>query len=101
MRISDWSSDVCSSDLVRSAGTGPIFIVTGARRRIEMGFLVLSGMLSSLISGMFEDGNYRAIGRDISILGELPWLNHGTSDSKRVSAKIGRASCRERVCQYV
>src|SRR3546814_20313889 len=59
MRISDWSSDVCSSDLV-------------ARRRWRATALGTSCRL-------------------IRFLLSLPARHH----------EIGRASCRERVCQYV
>src|SRR3546814_837701 len=34
MRISDWSSDVCSSDLARYAGSDPQWRYRGARRRV-------------------------------------------------------------------
>src|SRR3546814_6127450 len=61
MRISDWSSDVCSSDLLQ-AGDGDD--VAGA------------GLLDVL-----------------AVIGVH--LQHAAD------AQIGRASCRERVCQYV
>src|SRR3546814_4598111 len=78
MRISDWSSDVCSSDLSQrrtfsvssalAAGTGPgaLATVSADRRRVAT----------------YECASAPA--------GITP-----------AAAKIGRASCRERVCQYV
>src|SRR3546814_9181418 len=69
MRISDWSSDVCSSDLY--------------------GYPVI---LSFCISESNEAKS-----------NVLPFAASGTTRAQ-VSAdtrKIGRASCRERVCQYV
>src|SRR3546814_1145727 len=67
MRISDWSSDVCSSDLTtRSIG----------------------GILCSAIAAACS-----ALSRTAS----SPPCTLGCS----VSTQIGRASCRERVCQYV
>src|SRR3546814_4663082 len=73
MRISDWSSDVCSSDLFTSlAEKGlPSCQVT------PVCSLKLSVLLSSLQDQLFA--------------------RSGTIDSMQ----IGRASCRERVCQYV
>src|SRR3546814_7042746 len=62
MRISDWSSDVCSSDL-------PPDILA----RIEDSSLTAAGVVGNLAQRM------------------QPRLQH----------EIGRASCRERVCQYV
>src|SRR3546814_4921538 len=68
MRISDWSSDVCSSDLVFGA------VNPGSFR------------ISAMIMGLTEAG-------------ELQVMGSGHRASQGI--KIGRASCRERVCQYV
>src|SRR3546814_4553663 len=66
MRISDWSSDVCSSDL------------PGLR----------------LTTNLADHGiDEVAIGRDVEVVFE----DHGDVQVPQ----IGRASCRERVCQYV
>src|SRR3546814_6445974 len=85
MRISDWSSDVCSSDLqpVGKAGLDDVLddrvvnVALGNFRR------VLRGQHHSVDFGRLAiditEGNLR--------LG--------------IGAQIGRASCRERVCQYV
>src|SRR3546814_2302091 len=68
MRISDWSSDVCSSDLiVRRALQSPL-------RQIAEN----AGWDGAVVAGKLIDGNDETLG-----------------------FKIGRASCRERVCQYV
>src|SRR3546814_3221251 len=67
MRISDWSSDVCSSDLYSWATTA------------RFAFLGLA-LLWSL----------RLVWRLTGLRTESPWRR-----------EIGRASCRERVCQYV
>src|SRR3546814_5065454 len=72
MRISDWSSDVCSSDLL-----------------LPLGDLLRADAL---------DGVLRVI--ELVMEGE----NHGRQrhdDVERQAEQIGRASCRERVCQYV
>src|SRR3546814_3846925 len=63
MRISDWSSDVCSSDLPQAQFNHKLLITHG-----------------------FGCGvSYKV----------------GTAPSVLSYAQIGRASCRERVCQYV
>src|SRR3546814_10809605 len=72
MRISDWSSDVCSSDLNICLKTYPTREYLG------------------LIFGFFGDG-------EPPKMWELPELE----DEGRGQLQIGRASCRERVCQYV
>src|SRR3546814_1776309 len=73
MRISDWSSDVCSSDL--NAGR-------------EHGVAdVLAGVVGDRPAALGRDADHPA---RPAIFGE-----------QIVDIKIGRASCRERVCQYV
>src|SRR3546814_10120191 len=73
LRISDWSSDVCSSDL-------QLFVL------YRMPTLVfLSGLL---LAGSFGKGIVLyLLGKGRRIFWPL--------------LEIGRASCRERVCQYV
>src|SRR3546814_9791720 len=82
MRISDWSSDVCSSDLVQPVRVdSKVLFLQRARRKIrEFGFA-------------FESNGYQA--PDMTRLAE-----HVTRGGV-VEMEIGRASCRERVCQYV
>src|SRR3546814_5257309 len=79
MRISDWSSDVCSSDLLQiyapelsDYATDRIHIEENLRKAMKL--------------GAFEchlQPKVRLVDRH--------WIG----------AEIGRASCRERVCQYV
>src|SRR3546814_8898653 len=71
MRISDWSSDVCSSDLVYAAVK--FFLYT---------FLGSIFMLAGLIYLYIKGGSFQL-------------------DDLYALKQIGRASCRERVCQYV
>src|SRR3546814_4859621 len=70
LRISDWSSDVCSSDLV---GVDDGHFAIKVTRNVG-GKLVSSSIRSQA------------------------WVGRQTTAS---FGKIGRASCRERVCQYV
>src|SRR3546814_2194152 len=75
MRISDWSSDVCSSDLERRSVAG--------HRRVRCGDQVV-----------FDDESADpAVAEDV---GDLVGGEHEVDRHE-----IGRASCRERVCQYV
>src|SRR3546814_18618762 len=81
MRISDWSSDVCSSDL-------------DAVERVEI----------------VADGASALYGSD-AVAGVANIILRRNFDGARASARwgastdggneIGRASCRERVCKYV
>src|SRR3546814_7943158 len=79
MRISDWSSDVCSSDLSDELSTA----VSKLRTRADAVF-----------------------GDDIEA--GIEWLKSeydldgvGAAQLANYYGKIGSASCRERVCQYV
>src|SRR3546814_9193089 len=83
MRISDWSSDVCSSDLGVALATVDEFesgTGIGVRGIVEGKRLALGNTALMQQEGV-----------DVAILSEK-------AESLR---EIGRASCRERVCQYV
>src|SRR3546814_3666981 len=84
MRISDWSSDVCSSDLVVGGwGQGCTLLV---RRCPEP-------------AGAATTSDNRGHGgRDQQRGGDR--LERGDT-GVAPDCEIGRASCRERVCQYV
>src|SRR3546814_7678669 len=81
MRISDWSSDVCSSDLERE----PVHDFEESEEIHQ----------SSLERGL-NDSQAEAIAEASST--DLCFLIQGPPGTGK---KIGRASCRERVCQYV
>src|SRR3546814_12778257 len=84
MRISDWSSDVCSSDLEGPGLTNLEYALCAE----EMGRI---GFASEVFNCSAPDtGNMEVFHR------------YGTAAQKeRWLKQIGRASCRERVCQYV
>src|SRR3546814_4150954 len=122
MRISDWSSDVCSSDLgaaligrdalsaVRltllvAAISVPLNIVFGLAaswaiakfdfrgKSVLITLIDLPFSVSPVVSGLIYVLLFGAQGW----FG--PWLQ--AHDVQIVFAEIGRASCRESVCQYV
>src|SRR3546814_4197229 len=84
MRISDWSSDVCSSDLDK-------------------------GMNSKMNAALVVQGNTKSTiaAYDDALLSQALLFASALQTAKVIempiceSQKIGRASCRERVCQYV
>src|SRR3546814_20779752 len=99
MRMSDWSSDVCSSDL-HSLETDERLngAVNGYARRAVVGAINdYGGTVVTLVSDTIRSWDARtvtdrleaAVGRDLQYI-----RINGTLE-------IGRASCRERVCQYV
>src|SRR3546814_16589202 len=90
MRISDWSSDVCSSDLNSAAhiGRGE----AGACSQMACRTLWRLGELCATCGAA-----------DMAALGyaRAPPRGGAMADARTVQAQIGRASCRERVCPYV
>src|SRR3546814_1840091 len=87
MRISDWSSDVCSSDLRLRPALGCAIALVSGRRLEDVDQLFAPLKLAAA-------GLHGLQRRDAE--GHLH--EAGTSSG---STQIGRASCRERVCQYV
>src|SRR3546814_7862209 len=85
MRISDWSSDVCSSDLTlrtkNSGGPVSSHYLVGADGHI---YQLVSDQLRAWHGG---PGRW----------GTITDINSASIGIEQ----IGRASCRERVCQYV
>src|SRR3546814_20507345 len=81
MRISDWSSDVCSSDLVGAgqAEVGGCPQIAGA----------IMQQCADRVAGQ-RRGHRRVV---------LDPLQRSVAGA--ISQQIGRASCRERVCQSV
>src|SRR3546814_1307327 len=86
MRISDWSSDVCSSDLVHFALAGA-YPQDGAEN-IDFALPAEQGDDAAGVERRGVEIVQRRMLTD--------FLLH--NPGKR---QIGRASCRERVCQYV
>src|SRR3546814_19975158 len=87
MRISDWSSDVCSSDLVPIRL--PAIAVLAA---LVLSVVALGGCPQS--RDAFVESAREPAARALPAYTGQP--AHAT-----VLGEIGRASCRERVCQYV
>src|SRR3546814_15962777 len=97
MRISDWSSDVCSSDLLNATlveiqamvdeNRAPIQAITtdgfGEFRRFITEARILVSSLSRVAQRLEDDPSAVLFG------------------NRDAEYKIGRASCRESVCQYV
>src|SRR3546814_9158832 len=98
MRISDWSSDVCSSDLA-GGGLGRAHALLLASR----GAKIVVNDLGGATDGTGESiSAAQKVVEDIEAIGGEAVANGASvTDYRAVEAKIGRASCRERVCQYV
>src|SRR3546814_18303568 len=109
MRISDWSSDVCSSDLdeipnLPSGVQGPFFNDDFADSYFALYALESKGLPHRELVMEAERLRQRLLivdgVRKVDILGEQAQRIYVEFSYQKL-AKIGRASCRERVCQYV
>src|SRR3546814_14893696 len=91
MRISDWSSDVCSSDLQGAMERrNELRWVVGAQR---LGRDILDHQELDPVEQLGGRGPFLQPGHLADIVEQVQRLAH--------QHEIGRASCRERVCQYV
>src|SRR3546814_10705956 len=101
MRISDWSSDVCSSDL-RIADPG-----VAAREHLPgwPGLCLVADELRRAVAGPAQPTAHLRRGKALMALRQT--LSGATLlaatglFAATLLAAIGRGSCRERVCQYV
>src|SRR3546814_13859575 len=83
MRISDWSSDLCSSDLLHLRDLLLRFGDKGAR-------------ITAFQVHLHDDAPLAILAADlVQVFGETDLRDLGARN------QLGRASCRERVCQYV
>src|SRR3546814_13480993 len=101
MRISDCSSDVCSSDLAlevdREIGSGIEFRHFPFLEMVEPGAHPRGSHLA-LLDALTAGADEGFVGQEMA--GEI---GRGVEEQRMVfrEVQIGRASCRERVCQYV
>src|SRR3546814_5731035 len=93
MRISDWSSDVCSSDLPPGIARGRF----SAQRHI---ILIGHGFRPDEAALEIGVDRTRRPWRPCAFL-HRPGARFLGADGEEGNEAIGRASCRERVCQYV
>src|SRR3546814_12065951 len=108
MRISDWSSDVCSSDLVEIEGVlcgdlaadvavaavhaGALRLALRIRPRLRVAVGV--GIVEAVVPLGIEGHRQRQLAEARAVTERFGAFVHQL-------AEIGRASLRERVCQYV
>src|SRR3546814_1584592 len=93
MRISDWSSDVCSSDLPRRGEEVANAFERNRRDRL------IERQLAHARRKMFDIGGQAVAGGEHGPAITPYQCQHVTREDQM--REIGRASCRERVCQYV
>src|SRR3546814_11840302 len=100
MRISVWSSDVCSSDLIREGG---------GKGQVIPDVVISLNLDAPRLDGARLDRIQRIVGIGLKRVAFLE-IVQGQAQHRRSQRlpldtdfllQIGRASCRERVCQYV
>src|SRR3546814_10536022 len=99
MRISDWSSDVCSSDLVRTLGHREARIdYTAVQRQLHITMQVRRNR-----GGIVERDAPAIVKRREGASERTRFILQRQALHQRVGEadQIGRASCRDRVCKYV
>src|SRR3546814_17069573 len=100
MRISDWSSDVCSSDLLTSfvgdtlRGKDDVLALASNSRR-KSGLAHLHQTLAQLFAAGVDFEQARLFAH--RSIREMALIGTPTDTAKH----IGRASCRERVCTFM
>src|SRR3546814_4070910 len=111
MRISDWSSDVCSSDLQSGEHGDKEVHVSQAPRLRDVA--ERAGVSVSLVSAFINRPDQVSKKTSLRIEEAIRELRFVPNDAARqlrrgssrllafVALEIGRATCRERVCQYV
>src|SRR3546814_4007314 len=98
MRISDWSSDVCSSDLInavratlkRVAATGSRVLISGP-----------AGSGKEVAARLLHSWSQRADNAFVIVNSARITPERFEQELFGEEIEIGRASCRERGCQYV
>src|SRR3546814_17112740 len=100
MRISDWSSDVCSSDLVEREAVRARLI-----KDFQDGFTLLRGRVNRLENGppVGFPVQFRVYGDDPMVVRDIAFQVADVmlaNPNARDATQQRRPSCRERVCQY-
>src|SRR3546814_13975962 len=92
MRISDWSSDVCSSDVAdQNLDRGEADGEAERHRQHDAAMRDAPSLEQIPGADAADDEGRREVGGE----------HHVREAVKEGRVEIGRASCRERVCQYV
>src|SRR3546814_13517856 len=105
MRISDWSSDVCSSDLLQPNGIVVLEVTapdkTDRRKRGKNDTIDAENAAHAAFAGIRTVTPKTRDGL-VESLRVLKVCRKTAVAARRIALQqIGRTSCRERVCQYV
>src|SRR3546814_3446238 len=98
MRISDWSSDVCSSDLKHIMSFNMKVVALSVAMAVST--LGVTGEANAAFRTQGENVMYQ-LGTCVAEKGQAKCGSLIQKACSVIAKEIGRASCRERVCQYV
>src|SRR3546814_17078203 len=93
MRISDWSSDVCSSDL----RVGPVPCTTAARALLDAAPEVPTEVLAELV----DEVPFRPLAPASRVLGTIRRAGHGRGRAGAPAPQIAKAESWEIGCEDV
>src|SRR3546814_5213124 len=99
MRISDWNSDVCSSDLLRRIflHLAKLPLKIGRRNHVSQPIAVFTNDLHEVACALRRKELFALQNGEFTLFQLLEYV----LPSSLSSEEIGRASCRERVCKVV
>src|SRR3546814_21140133 len=102
MRISDWSSDVCSSDLFFTTSASGVVNITDPAIDNDPDIVTANYLIMWDVTGTTQQDYKVVVTRTDTgaTLVDTDWVT-STAEQYLVEGKVGRGSCRERVCQYV
>src|SRR3546814_12746620 len=97
MRISDWSSDVCSSDLQIAAQlqSAPVSMTAGSGLSSGSGSTTVTAVLAPEDRALLRAVASRPVQTSIQV------DSRAIARANDQGTQLGRATRRERVCQYV
>src|SRR3546814_6592675 len=107
MRISDWSSDVCSSDLTPEKAANKALTWSSSNKKYAsvnskgVATMKKAGKGKTVtITAKAKDGSGKKASIKFRIMkGAVKKIKLTAAKTVKAGRKIGRASCRERVCQ--
>src|SRR3546814_1180446 len=109
MRISDWSSDVFSSDLLKAMAAPQAWVLRDGRLQHIPSTEIVPGDLLRVTAGERIPADGRLLEAQGMLIDEAVLTGESVPIDKAIDecalsgtlVEIGRAWCRERVCQYV
>src|SRR3546814_12721965 len=104
MRISDWSSDVVSSDLGGRVSMKSCLVVDDSKVVRMVARRILEKLDFEIVEAADGAMALEACGRKLPDAVMLDWnmpVMNGIDFLRELRRQIGRESCRERVCAYV